>query len=169
MAEAPERVFRVDAKSIDKDGWIIPPRHSGFTKLIIDVDEETAKKGVSLRLFGNPVTTIEGVEKLVAVRTVILSFCRFATWPKWIEKLTAVKYVNMRLGEIKEIPASFFEIPTIEKVVISRVSGFTKINFRNLSPTLKKLEIYDCDIDSLPEDFFHHGFEQVVIQNCKSE
>ena len=141
-----------------------------------------------LFLKGNAVTTIRGAEKLVNISYVQASGCGFTEIPHWIQRLPRLsdvylndndlteipnwmrhlpmlKYINLDNNDLTEIPDWFMAITTLERAYFinnSRLRSLTAV-----STTLKVISLEYCDIQSLPNDFFHHKLERVSLDYNK--
>ena len=161
---AQQNTFRLRADDIDENGKVLPTLSQGYTKMVVEVDEEMAKRIKSLVLRENPVTEIEGVEKLGAVETVWWWWNnKGESLPRWMEALP-MKLVHVVEGSIKELPAWLFSIPTIEEIEALSNYSLETVDFGfNPSATLTKLKLELCNIKSLPDDLFAHGLEEVDL------
>ena len=168
--------------------------------IVVDVDENRAKQIERLYLNRNPVTTIEGAEKLVALTQVYCSGCKLTSVPRWIEKLPAIEEVNLYNNKLEELPSWLLRIKTLKKVIAHRNKNLKNIHFHDpqsssvetksciteernsedeskdeiekstLCPeiSLTFLQLNGCDIQSLPDDLFHHRLEEVSVSGNKS-
>ena len=124
----------------------LPGSELGFTKIVVDVEENLAKEIKSLWLWQNPVTKIKGAEKLVNVKEISCLNCRLNSIPRWIEKLPAIEEVDLSWNNINQIPAWFTQIKT-----------------------LKRLNLGSCKVQSLPHDLFHYQLEEVDVSGNKGK
>ena len=129
----------------------------------VEVEEETAKRIKRLNLINNPVKTIKGVQKLVALEAVEIDNIDFV--PRWIEELPAVKKVELRGLKISELPSWLFAIPTLNDINSWSMKNLRSLDFGSKPSTnLTKLLLTGCPhLKSLPNDFFAHALEEVDI------
>ena len=134
--------------------------------MVVKVDAALADEIGRLLLEGNPVTTVEGVEKLRRVKELNCSNGGFTAAPPWIDGLSSLKTVYLSSNNLTELPASLMNMATLEKVW-----AFNNNNLRTVAAgrNLTRLEIYDCDITTLPHDLFHHRLETVDISGNKGQ
>ena len=145
------------------------PKYNDYTKIVVDMDEETAKSIKRLTLWGNPVTEVEGVEKLGALETVTWFHNKGDSLPRWIE-VPPVEKVRVEFSSIKELPAWLFSIPTIKEIKAWPVPKLKTVDFGpNPSATLTKLWIIRSNIKSLPDNLFAHALEEVNLSRNKGK
>ena len=135
--------------------------------MVIEAEEETAKRIKTLILNWNPVKTIKGVQKLVALEAVWIWDIDFL--PRWIEELPAVKEVSLGRLKISELPSWLFAIPTLNFISARSMDNLRSLDFGSKPSTnLTKLTLYECpNLESLPDDFFAHALEEVDIHRNK--
>ena len=160
-----QKTFYLRADAIDKNGIVELPNDHGFTKMVVEVDEETAQRIMRLILHGNPVTEIEGLEKLCAVHIIDWVFNRGDFLPRWIEALPVV-IVEVRQSSAKELPAWLFSIPTIKNIMAREVFQMETVDLGpKPSTTLKVLVISTSNFKSLPDNLFAHALKTVYVEN----
>ena len=130
----------------------------------------TAQEIKELTLIANPVTEIEGLEKLGAVEEVCWMHherCDFL--PRWIEALS-VETVQIAESSVKELPAWLFRIPTIKEITAWTVVQMETVDLGpNPSATLTSLTIKWSAIKSLPDNLFAHALEEVDVSVNKGK
>ena len=81
-----------------------------------------------------------------------------------------VKEVEVDRSSIKELPAWLFSIPTIVEVWAEDVPNLERVDFGpNPSATLTRLEIWNSNIKSLPDNLFAHALEVVDLRGNKGK
>ena len=145
----------------------------------MDIDEDRAKiiKWLDLKQ-GNPVMTIEGAEKLTELTRACLAGNHprmpgrdLTKVPRWIEKLPAIEIVNLRSNNLETLPSWLLQINTLKRIFATCNDNLKRINFSELKSTNKlvELELHFCNIQSLPDDFFHHRLVNVNLFNNKGK
>ena len=110
-----EKTFHLTRREeIRGGGEVVLPREKGFTKIVVDVEENLAEEIKTLNLLGNPVTEIEGAEKLARVKKIYCNNCGLNSVPRWIEKLPTVERVDLRRNNIDSIPEWITQIKTLK-------------------------------------------------------
>ena len=100
-------------EKISEEGEVFLPYNKGFTKIVVDVEENLAEEIKTLNLLGNPVTEIEGAEKLARVKKIYCNNCGLNSVPRWIEKLPAVEIVILWGNDIDSIPEWITQMETL--------------------------------------------------------
>ena len=166
-----DNTFRLDdeylRREIDGKGAIRLPKNKGIRNLILDVEENEAVKVVRLILKGNPVAQIKGAEKLVNLNWLSCEGCVLDAVPKGIDAFPAVEEITFRSNDIKEIPLSLWHLPSLRRLHLSENKNLEQIP--NLTDNLTSLYLNDCNLKSLPSNFFHHRLEGVDLRNNKGE
>ena len=134
--------------------------------MVVEVDAALADEIQVLYLEKNPVTTVEGVEKLRRVKALNCDGAGLDFAPPWIEGLTSLETVWLRRNNLTELPASLMNMPNLKEVW---ARGNKNLRTVPVGRNLTVLTIDDCDITTLPHDLFHHRLEGVDIHGNKGE
>ena len=148
-----------------RDGTVDLPERKGFTKLVVEADAELAAE-IKVLYLRNPVTTVEDAQKLVRIKTLNCTSCGFTVVPKWIEKIPALKEVHLTGNDLRELPSSLMNMPTLKTVYASNNRSLRTIS---VGRNLNFLSISNCNISSLPHDLFHHRLAVVKVNGNKGE
>ena len=166
-----EGVFRLTddyiKNKIDSDGRIFLPSGKKIRKLVVEASEESAKRIRTLLLEGNPVLEMEAGEKLVNVVDVVGEKCGFSEIPSWIADLSGLKRLFLDQNEITEIPPFIAYRTALKELNLSN-NQITEIPPR-VTANLTLLDLTNCDVQSLPHDFFHHRLETVYLSKNKGK
>ena len=125
-AEGERKIFRMDkATFTDFLGkkYVQLPLRQGITTIVVNLDRTNARGVERLLINHNPVTTIEGTEKLVGVKCVNCLNCGLDAVPQWIKVLPAVESVSFGLNNIKELPLWLLQMKTLKRVHIYNNKG----------------------------------------------
>ena len=143
---------------------------SKIPKVVVEVEGSLAKEIGGIALLCNPVTTVVGAEKLTGLKNLNCRKSGFESVPRWIEMLPAIKTVWLNENNFNEIPSWLLEIPTLLQIYAQENKNLRQITMSDYSgKNLKSINMGDCDLQSLPNDFFHHGFEEVHLFGNKGE
>ena len=184
-----ERIFHLDAdyvlrwkQSVSEEKWkeegkVDLPDHQGFTKIVVGIkakkeipastDEIYAEEIKRLGLRFNPVTKVEGIEKLGGIVTVWGHECGFDSFPHWMEELPSLEQIFLRRNYILEIPPSFMKKESLFNFSAQSNARLTSIP--SPGPKLTYLRVQDCNIQSLPNDLFSSSLKVVDLSGNPSE
>ena len=143
----------------------ILPKNKGITKIVVVGDDENLVTKIrTLNLNGNPVTTVEGAEKLTAVDGVNFDTCKLDSIPRWIGELTVSPTVSMQNTNLTEV-----QFEGLENLKTLNVSNNQNLRTISTAKYLTTFRAMNCDLQSLPFDFFHHRLETVHISGNKGD
>ena len=102
-----------------REGKVILLNNDGFTKIVVNVEENLVEEIKTLDLNLNPVMEIEGAERLARVRKIHCDRCGLKSVPRWIQKFSAIEEVYLNNNDIDSLPRWITQIQTVKTFYVS--------------------------------------------------
>ena len=109
-----------------------------LSRIVIEAEASLVAKVKELDLSRNPVTKIQGAEKLTNCVKLDGNICSLKSVPTGIEEMKALQTLNLSSNQITEIPSSFGELKALQTLDLSK-NQITEIPF--LIGEIKVLQI----------------------------
>ena len=138
------------------------------TKLEVSAEAEDAASLNTLDLDLSAIKTVIGTEKLINVKQLLYSCCKLKNIPEWIKNLKNVEKIHLSTNDIKEIPPWISELQQLQYLRLSWNKNLGLGSLPHFGEKLSSLDISDCDIKALPEDFFQHQLKKVNLNGNRN-
>ena len=179
-----------------RDQKLYLPERAGLKvplkRVVVKANESLTVHVKELILHYNPVTTIQGAEKLTNLTSLNGISCELKNFPSGIEKLKSLQTLILRNNQITKIPTSIAKLNALKSLHLfnNKISTITpSITMLNMLETLslgnnqirkipsfitamqmlKTLGLSNNKIKEIPDNFFHGGMERVDLTGNKGE